>query len=420
ALVQYPQGKTGDYYAVPAGIQTVASGAFYGCTGLTNLSLPASLKNIGDTAFYGCANLAAAPLPDGVTNVGLEAFQNCESLTQVEIPDSVTSLGQQAFYGCGSITNVTIGNGVPGIGDSTFTDCTNLLSVTLGDQVATIGYAAFAYCVSLTNVTLGSDVTNIGESAFSYCFDLPSIVIPEGVTTIGSQAFLYCSSLASINLPASMTNFGDRVFEFCGNLGAITVDPDNVAYLSVDGVLFDQQQARLVQYPINNPRSHYTIPNGTLSVADTAFVSAYYLTSVTIPASVASLETLAFYNCPEVVGFFFQGNAPALGDNVFDLDDAATVYYLNGTTNWSQTFGGLPTALWNPQVQVPPAAMALQPFGFTITGAANMPVVVEASTNLVDGSWTVIESAVLTNGSFNFLDAQSTNYSGRYYRIRSP
>jgi hypothetical protein len=33
---------------------------------------------------------------------------------------------------------------------------------------------------------------------------------------------------------------------------------------------------------------------------------------------------------------------------VFTGDTNATVYYLSGTTGWSATFAGLPTALWTP------------------------------------------------------------------------
>jgi hypothetical protein len=33
---------------------------------------------------------------------------------------------------------------------------------------------------------------------------------------------------------------------------------------------------------------------------------------------------------------------------VFDGDNNATVYYLPWTTGWGSTYGGLPTAVWNP------------------------------------------------------------------------
>ena len=56
----------------------------------------------------------------------------------------------------------------------------------------------------------------------------------------------------------------------------------------------------------------------------------------------------------------------------------------------------------------------------TITGTTNIPIVVEACTNLASPVWTPLTNVNLTNGLFYFSDAQWTNYPGRYYRISSP
>jgi hypothetical protein len=58
-------------------------------------------------------------------------------------------------------------------------------------------------------------------------------------------------------------------------------------------------------------------------------------------------------------------------------------------------------------------------FGFNITGATNIPIVVESSTNL-RGGWTPLQAVALTNGLYYFTDPQWTNYAGRFYRVRSP
>jgi hypothetical protein len=59
-------------------------------------------------------------------------------------------------------------------------------------------------------------------------------------------------------------------------------------------------------------------------------------------------------------------------------------------------------------------------FGFTITGTTNIPIVVEASTNLRNRAWNPLQTCTLTNGSISFSDPQWTNYPARFYRIRSP
>ncbi|MCD8303172.1 MAG: leucine-rich repeat domain-containing protein, partial [Prevotellaceae bacterium] len=45
-----------------------------------------------------------------VTSIGSHAFYGCSGLTQVTIPNSVTSIGDWAFYGCRGLTQVTIPN----------------------------------------------------------------------------------------------------------------------------------------------------------------------------------------------------------------------------------------------------------------------------------------------------------------------
>jgi hypothetical protein len=50
---------------------------------------------------------------------------------------------------------------------------------------------------------------------------------------------------------------------------------------------------------------------------------------------------------------------------VFSGDTNANVYYLTGTAGWGSTFGGRPTALWNPAV---PYIYTTNSGAITITG----------------------------------------------------
>ncbi|MGD0815044.1 MAG: hypothetical protein ABSA83_15675 [Verrucomicrobiota bacterium] len=59
-------------------------------------------------------------------------------------------------------------------------------------------------------------------------------------------------------------------------------------------------------------------------------------------------------------------------------------------------------------------------FGFTISWATNIAVVVEVSTNLANPVWTPLQTNILTNGSFFFSEPLQTNSPGRFYRITSP
>jgi len=59
-------------------------------------------------------------------------------------------------------------------------------------------------------------------------------------------------------------------------------------------------------------------------------------------------------------------------------------------------------------------------FGFNITGTADIPLVVEATTNLANGAWVPLPSLNLTNGLLHFHDPEWIGYPARMYRIRSP
>ena len=59
-----------------------------------------SVTSIGDRAFYGCSGLTSVTIGNSVTRIGSSAFHYCSGLTSVTIPNSVMSIGYRAFSGC--------------------------------------------------------------------------------------------------------------------------------------------------------------------------------------------------------------------------------------------------------------------------------------------------------------------------------
>jgi uncharacterized delta-60 repeat protein len=66
----------------------------------------------------------------------------------------------------------------------------------------------------------------------------------------------------------------------------------------------------------------------------------------------------------------------------------------------------------------PPFGMRTNFFGFTLNGASDKAVVVEASTGVTSLAWSPLSTNLLTGGSFHFSDPQWTNFSSRFYRVR--
>ena len=103
--------------------------AFYGCSGLTSLTLPSSVTKIGCYALSSCIGLTSLTLPSSVTEIGEHAFLNCRGLTNFTIPSGVTKIGAGAFFCCYGLISLTIPSSVTAIGSRAFNDCSGLTSI---------------------------------------------------------------------------------------------------------------------------------------------------------------------------------------------------------------------------------------------------------------------------------------------------
>ena len=216
-------------------VKSIGQRAFKGCSGLTTVTIGNSVKWIGESAFYGCSGLTTVTIGNGMTYIGDIAFKDCTALKKVIVHDIAAWCGikfgseinnplgvgysNPLFYANHlysdentEIKDLVIPNSVTSIGDNTFLGCTGLTSVTIGNSVTSIGVAAFIGCSGLTSVTIPNSVTSISQEAFMGCSGLTSITIPNSVTRIGHDSFNYCSSLSSVIIGSGVTIIGERAF----------------------------------------------------------------------------------------------------------------------------------------------------------------------------------------------------------------
>jgi hypothetical protein len=356
------------------------------------------------------------------------AGRTAESYT---IPDSVTSIGD--FSGCASLTSIVIPAGVTDIGYGAFENCASLTTITVDGANPSFS--------SLDGVLFNKNQTELiqyptGKTA-------PSYTIPAGITSLDNWTFEGCTNLTSIVIPASVIDIDYMAFGNCASLATITVDGANPSFSSLDGVLFNKDQSTLIRYPDGKTADSYTIPTSVTSIGQYAFRDCTSLTSLSIPDSVTSIGDSAFQDCTSLVSIeipssvtsigsafegcthldrvYFEGNAPELRPYVFDGLDSAVVYYLPGTSGWGTLFGGRPTLLWNPAIDIGEGfGVGEDGFGFNIAGTADIPVVIEACTNLTEGIWIPLLTNTLSNGTLEFNDAGWTNHPSCIYRISAP
>ena len=352
-------------YSIRKNTVSIAGSAFYGCTGLTSVTIGNGVKSIGDHAFNGCTGLTSVTIPDSVTSIGEYAFRGT-GLTSVTIPSSVTNIGEGVLNGCaglmtitvaagnrfyqsrgnclietaskilingcntsvipsdGSVTNIgygafsyrkgltsiTIPNSVTGISNEAFIYCTGLTSITIPNSVTSISlgegevYGAFAFCTSLKSVSLSNKITSIPWRAFYGCTSLTSITIPSSVTTIDEVAFSGCTSLTSITIPNKVTSIGNYAFYGCTSLTSITI-PNSVT--SIGSGAFGGCSSL----------TNITIPNSVTSIGGSAFSRCTGLTSVTIGKGVKSIEMWAFYGCTGLTDISIPNSVTSIGEGAF-------------------------------------------------------------------------------------------------------
>ena len=342
--------------------------AFYGCSGLSSLTLPSSITEIGTCAFYGCSGLTSLNLPDGITSIGWCAFKGCSGLTSLTLPDGITSIGGYAFDGCSGLTSLTLPDGITSIGKSAFEGCSGLTSLTLPAGITSIGGFTFYGCSGLTSLTLHDGITSIGEGAFSECTglkevrfcindnldtyltkghpyiyvncdikyyindkEITSIEIPSNVTSLGQNVFQKCSGLTSLTLPSSITEICSYAFAGCSGLTSLTL-PDGItsigrsAFTSCSGL------------------TSLTLPDGITSISKFAFYGCSGLTSLTLPAGITSIGSYAFYGCSGLTSIYvYAEKVPKIGEDVFKGCEAkkCILYVPKGTYDdyWLSDFG---------------------------------------------------------------------------------
>lgn len=197
-----------------------------------------------------------------ITEVSPSCFANCSLLTAINADNNIKAVGDYAFYGCTSLRGISFlgeqNKELRRIGDYAFAR-SGLQSVKV-NLVGSVDDSAmhshcFASCDSLEQVDFINS-TYLGDHQFDGCSKLQRVFLNNYHSYVSEYCFANCTALRKIDLPAKTYMLSPHMFDGCANLTAV-----NFA-----------EGADLRQ------------------LGDAAFAGCSRLTSITLPASVSSLN----------------------------------------------------------------------------------------------------------------------------------
>lgn len=164
------------------------------------------------------------------TAISEKAFFNDKQLTSLSLPSSVERVDSLAFEGASNLKTITFsdsGKGLKKIGSLAFKDCSSLESIDLSNaEITEIPVRAFENCTSLKSIKLPSTVTKIADNAFAGCSNLEEIEGLEQckISELSATAFDSCVRLKDINLSnATIAAIPDQIFSGMRGLISATV-----------------------------------------------------------------------------------------------------------------------------------------------------------------------------------------------------
>lgn len=300
---------------------SVVSQAFYNCTGIQTITFSAGVTTIGSGAFSGCSGLESVTINEA-TSIGNSAFQGCKSLQSIVIPEGVTCLSASVFFECNKLNGVTLPSTLTEIESSAFYGCSELSSIDIPESVTAIGAGAFQK-TALSAVTIPSGVTEIADFAFAET-NLTEVDIPDGVTSIGNSAFSECRSLSNVTLPSKLKSIG-AIFDIDSKITKITM-PWVVRSLAL----------------VFGATSNSSVPASLTEVVLTsgkeiqyAFGDCSKLTKITLPDELETIGKNAFSNCSSLTSITLPASLKSVGDQAFlGLKKSATVNFAGTMAQW--------------------------------------------------------------------------------------
>lgn len=365
--------------------------SFEGCTNLKEVVIENGVKEFSfyEEPFIGCKNLERIKIPASVESLcytdgnpafpyGFPAFPDSPHMRFEVDPKNqyfksanngklLTSKDGRVLYGMSYVSgNVTLPAGVSILQNDTLLRGYKIDTLTIPENIQYIGHEGFMkttikkvvingtvyldshvfyQCQNLETVVINGTITNkfpenyhspVSTSGTGWLFDectkLKNVIINGTIETDLDCWFLNCTSLESFTLPENLALVDglelDGTFSGCVNLTQFKLGNNRNFSVSDDGrILYTKDRKTLVSYP--SATGDIVLPSDITAVGSKAFVFNDTITSVMVPASIASLGTDVFGNCQNITTITIHNKFKSVSDFYPAFSDCRNLQTIN-------------------------------------------------------------------------------------------
>lgn len=349
----------GNYYEIPAGVETIAKGAFAQVQTITAVKLK-DVKKIEEGAFYSVRNLRNVEISASVQEIADGAISGTPDLLGLKVdagnpyytadaegvvytkdfselvlyPSGRTGeytthpntkkIRNRAFYYAQKLTKITFNSGLEEIGNDVFQGAASLKEIEY-EPTATlkkIGTFAF-YGTGLEKLTIPASVEEIGWSAFSPT-KLKSVEVEanSNLKTIGRDAFANNpnleefkflgetkletietgafkgnTKLKEFTIPKTIKTIQRGAFDGNSSMEKVTFEEPSVIETIGEGAFQGASALKRIELPVS-----------VTTIEKDAFNTCKSLTEIVIPKNVSSIDPTGFQECAKLEKFTVDKN----------------------------------------------------------------------------------------------------------------
>ena len=255
------------------------------------VTIPGGIRIISDYSYF-FSYITDLTICDGVEYIGWDCFAACKYLKEVNIPASVKN-----------------------IGSSSFRECTSLQAINVDENNK--------YYCSRDGVLFSKDMTSLymypaGKKESEY-------TIPDSVEKLMNSSFQSCVNLEKLTIQSEVKEIESNPFSNSKKLKEIDVDPDNVFFYDVDGVLVEKGLDKLLCYPAAKTALEYTVPRGIMTIGYHAFYNCKII-KLMLSDSVKRLEWGSISVPQDTMEVIIPGSVTYMSDYALSLWSSTKVY----------------------------------------------------------------------------------------------